>query len=377
MGKTISSSSTNDICCSMKKSVLLTVLILTILILAVSTVDIVSSAVPYPVPTGPIAPPTISLESPTSTTYVRWFVPILFSLSGSWDGYVSSCFVELSLDGGPRYNVLSIPFRINRISRAFSTTLGPLSEGQHTVEIFATVSGTYRADSNSTILKTGSFTSKTSVNFKVDTEGQGQLTLLSPQNQTYNYNKDIPVTFNVNPNASITSMGYTLDQQSNVTIPRNTTIYGPISDGPHTLKVYSVFSDILPVYSTINFTVDTTPPNVSLISLEEETYNESTVPLVFTVNETTSLITYILDGKVHTSDGNTTMTILRDGDHTLKVYATDEAGNAGSTETISFNVQVPISPNLALGVLPPLLIVLVGGPIVLVYLKKRKQSSQL
>ncbi len=359
----------------MKKPVLLTVPILALIILAAFTVSIVSSAVPYTVPTGPIAPPTISIESPTSTTYIRWFVPIVFSVNGSWDGYVNSCSVELSLDGGSQHSVLSLPFRINRISRAFSTTLGPLSEGQHTLEVFATVSGAYRADSNSTILKTGSFTSKTSVNFKVNTEGQGQLTLLSPQNQTYNYNKDIPVTFDVNPNASITSMGYTLDQQSNVTIPRNTTMYGPLSDGPHTLKVYSVFSDILPVHSTINFTVDTTPPNVSLISLEEETYNASIIPLVFTVNETTSLITYILDGKVHTSDGNTTITILRDGDHTLKVYATDEAGNAGSTETISFNVQVPISPNLALGVLPPMAIVLIGGPSILIYLKRRKHSK--
>jgi len=263
MGKTISSSSTNDIRCSMKKTGLFPVPILALLIVTTFTVGVVNSAVPYTVPTGPLAPPTISIEYPTSTTYVRWFVPILFSVNGSWDGYVNRCSVELSLDGGSRYGVLSIPFRINWISRAFSTTLGPLSEGQHTLEIFATVSGTYRADSNSTILKTGSFTSKTSVNFKVNTEGQGQLTLLSPQNQTYNYNKDIPVAFNVNPNASITSMGYTLDQQSNVTIPRNTTIYGPLSDGPHTLKVYSVFSDILPVYSTINFTVDTTPPNVS------------------------------------------------------------------------------------------------------------------
>jgi hypothetical protein len=209
MGKTISSSSTNDICCSMKKAVLFTVPILALLTLSAFTVGIATSAVPYNVPTGPIAPPTISIESPTSTTYVRWFVPILFSVDGSWDGYVSSCSVELSLDGGSRYSVLSLPFRINRISRAFSTTLGPLSEGQHTLEIFSTVSGSYRADSNSTILKTGSFTSKTSVNFKVNTEGQGQITLLSPLNQTYNYNKDIPVTFNVNPNASITTMGYT------------------------------------------------------------------------------------------------------------------------------------------------------------------------
>jgi hypothetical protein len=280
------------------------------------------------------------------------------------------------VDGGPRYSVFSTPFRINLVSRIFSITLGPLSEGRHNLQIFATVSGMYWADPDSTIIETGSFTSKTSIDFTVNTEGQGQLSILSPENQTYNFNKDIPVEFTVNPDSSIISMGYTLDQQSDVIIPKNTTLYGPLADGLHTLKVYSVFSDILPVYSTINFTVDTTPPNLALLSLEAETFNASQVPLVFTVNETTPLITYILDGEVYTANGNTTMTILRDGDHTIKVYATDEAGNAGSTETLSFNVQVPISPSLALGVLPPMAIVLIGGLSILIYIEKRKQSKQ-
>lgn len=181
--------------------------------------------------------------------------------------------------------------------------------------------------------------------------------------------------FTVNKTESIVSMGYTLDEQSNVTIPRNTTLYGPISDGMHTLRVYSVFTDILPVSSTVNFTVDTTAPNVSILSLQNKAYNISNIPLVFTVNETTSLITYIVDGKVYTINGNTTLTDLQNGDHKLIVYATDEAGNAGASETINFNVQVPIPSQKALAILPPMAIVLIGGLSILIYLEKRKQSA--
>ena len=186
----------------------------------------------------------------------------------------------------------------------------------------------------------------------------------------------IPLEFTVNRTSSIVSMGFTLDEQSNVTIPRNTTLYGPIPDGMHTLKVYSIFSDILPVASTVNFTVDTTPPTVSILSLQNKIYNSSNIPLIFTVNETTSLITYIIDDKVNTINGNTTLTGLQDGDHKLTVYATDDAGNARASETIDFNVQVPLQPQKALAaVLPPTIVVFVGCLSFLIYLKKRNQSS--
>jgi hypothetical protein len=45
-----------------------------------------------------------------------------------------------------------------------------------------------------------------------------------------------------------------------------------------------------------------------------------------------------MDGKVHTIDGNSTLKVLQDTKFTA--YATDEAGNAGVSETIDFNVQV-------------------------------------
>ncbi len=358
----------------MTKTALSRVFILTLLISAVFVVGFADAAPTYPIPTGPLAPPTISMESPVSKTYVSWFVPLQFSVNGSWDGYVSHLSVEFSVDGGAQYVIYDSPFRVNEIGQNFSLTLGPLSEGMHHVQVFATVGGLYRTAPNST-LSVSDFTSQTSVYFTVNTTGQAKIAIISPQNKTYNINKDIPVEFNVNTTSSIESMGYALDTQSNVTIPRNTTLYGPIPDGTHTLKVYSVFSGILPVSSIINFTIDTTPPKVSILSIADETYNISTIPLVFTVNETTSLITYILDGKVYTINGNATLTGLQNQMHTLTVYATDEAGNAGASETIDFNVQVPIPSQMALAILPPIAIVLIGGLSILIYLEKRKQTT--
>jgi len=360
----------------MKKTALFLTFILTLFISAASIADIALSAPTTTIPTGPLTPPTISMEKPTSTTYPSWFVPLDFSVNGNWNGFVTRFNVKFSLDDGAKQIIYGTSFRINTVAKDFSITLGPLSEGNHHIQVFATVGGVYRTGPNSATLEDNDFTSETSVYFTVNTVGQAQISIISPQNEIYNYNKDIPVEFAVNRTASLISMGYTLDEQSNVTIPRNTTLYGPISDGIHTLRVYSVFSDILPVASTVNFTVDTTPPNITIISLQSKMYNSSTIPLVFTVNETTSIITYILDKQVYTINGNTTLTIMHDGEHELTLYATDEAGNARASETIDFNVRVPIPPQIAISILPPMAIVLIGGLSLLIYFEKRKQSAQ-
>jgi hypothetical protein len=360
----------------MKKTALSYIVsMLVVLVSSAFIVGVANSAPTYTIPTGPLTPPTISMESPKTTTYVSWFVPIEFSVSGVWDGNVDHVRVDYSIDEEARYHVYNNIFHSKSIDQTFSFTVGPLSEGTHHVQIFATVGGVYRTNTDS--LVSNDFTSQSSVYFTVNTTGQGQILILSPLNQTYNLNKQIPVEFTVNRASSIVSMGYTLDEQSNVTIPRNTTLYGPIPDGLHTLKVYSIFNDVLPACSTVNFTVDTTAPDISLLSLQNhETFNSSEVPLVFTTNETAALITYILDGKVYTISGNETLSILQDGSHELTVYATDTAGNARPSETIDFDVMVPVSPQIAYGILPPLVIVLVGGLSILIYQEKLKQSKR-
>jgi hypothetical protein len=122
--------------------------------------------------------------------------------------------------------------------------------------------------------------------------------------------------------------------------------------------------------SVVNFTV-ATPPEVSILSLENETYDSSDVPLNFTVSETVSQISYVLDGgKNRTINGNTTLTDLPNGDHNVTVYATDEAGNVGASETICFSVEVPFQTTM---VIAPIASAAIIGSGLLVYFKKRRR----
>jgi len=93
--------------------------------------------------------------------------------------------------------------------------------------------------------------------------------------------------------------------------------------------------------------------------------------LNFTVNESVSQINYCLDGHENVAvAGNTTLTGLSNGEHSLTVYATDEAGNAGASETITFSIDVPFPTTM---VIAPAASVAVLGAGLAVYFKRRKR----
>ena len=92
-------------------------------------------------------------------------------------------------------------------------------------------------------------------------------------------------------------------------------------------------------FSTVFLTVDTTAPRITVLSLEKQTVYTSNVPLNFTVNELTAQIKYSLDGQENAIiAGNETLTDLPYGEHNIRIFATDEAGNTGTSETITFTV---------------------------------------
>jgi hypothetical protein len=126
--------------------------------------------------------------------------------------------------------------------------------------------------------------------------------------------------------------------------------------------------------STIGFTIDTTPPTVSILQSENETYAELEVPLNFTVNESVSQISYVLDGQENvTIDGNTTLTGLTNGPHNLTIYAWDNAGNIGVSETVTFTVAEPEPfPTAPVAVASVATVSLVGVGL-LIHFKKRKR----
>ena len=151
-----------------------------------------------------------------------------------------------------------------------------------------------------------------------------------------------------------------------------------IPEGAHTITMYVdelgsylINELVCPFHITsstmVNFTVDTLPPSVMILSLENITYGTPDLPLNFDISEPTSKISYILDGQDEVLiSGNTTLTGLPNGVHKITLYAIDVGGNAGASETVTFTIAAfPVAPVAAASIA-------VASLALLVYFKKNK-----
>ncbi len=129
--------------------------------------------------------------------------------------------------------------------------------------------------------------------------------------------------------------------------------------------------------SMVSFIID----SPSILLPQNETYNTSDIPLLFQVHESVTQTSYSLDGQENVMvDGNTTLTGLSNGEHNITVFATDEAGNTGVSETVNFTVAAEPEPQPEAEPFPTVFVaaasvaavVLVGAGS-LIYLKKRKR----
>jgi hypothetical protein len=166
---------------------------------------------------------------------------------------------------------------------------------------------------------------------------------------------------------------------------------GNISGAPrgnHSIVVYAEgggayppegWTGVLPVFSIVGsssvffVTGDQSPPKVMLLSIENKTYDDSNILLNFTVNESCSQLSYVLDNQTNvTIDGNATLSDLSVGNHNVTVYAKDFAGNIGVSKTISFTVAKPESSESlsALLVIASVIVVAVVVIGLVVYFKK-------
>ena len=188
----------------------------------------------------------------------------------------------------------------------------------------------------------------------------------------------LPLSFNIDK--TVSWLAYCLDNQANITIAGwynpdrcgrkiNMTLTG-LSDGSHSLVVYA--NDTVGNIGASNrtcFTVDAVAPNTHILLPENRTYNTSNIPLTFTVTEP-STIGFSLDGKENvTVDGNTTLSGLLVGSHSLVVYANDTAGNIGASETIHFSIE-PFPTTLVVASVASIAVISIG---LLVYFRKRKR----
>jgi hypothetical protein len=164
--------------------------------------------------------------------------------------------------------------------------------------------------------------------------------------------------------------------------PLNGTVIGAatlpeLAEGPHNITVQVKGTTYFPEtrenmeQATVYFTIDVTPPIISSLSVENKTYNQLDLPLDFSLNELTSWIGFSLDDEANmTLAGNTTLT-LKEGLHSLVLYANDTAGNMGASETIYFTIDqvFPTIPVTA-GVVTTAVV----GVGLLIYFKKRSHA---
>ena len=102
---------------------------------------------------------------------------------------------------------------------------------------------------------------------------------------------------------------------------------------------------------TVFTTLDTTPPTISILSLENASYPIGKLPLTFTASEPISWISYSIDGQDNiTVTGDTILAGLFVGSHYLTVYANDTAGNTGASETVYFHIETPFPTALVAAV---------------------------
>lgn len=204
------------------------------------------------------------------------------------------------------------------------------------------------------------------------------ISILFPENKTYPVD-EVPLTFTMSETTSW--IGYSLDSQANTTITGNTTLTG-LSEGTHGLIVYAIdVAGNTGSSDMVYFTIDTTPPSISIVSPENKTYDTTDIPLTFAVDESVSWMGYSLDSQANvTITGNRTLTGLSEGTHSIVVYVTDTAGNTGASETIHFSIETtqpeppqpepPPSEAFPTWIVAAIVIITVIGVAILIYFTK-------
>lgn len=123
------------------------------------------------------------------------------------------------------------------------------------------------------------------------------------------------------------------------------------------------------------FGYGTVPPDISVVSPQNSNFTGKDT-LVFTVNKPVASMQYRLDGQANAIlTGNLTLAGLPVGQHNVTVYATDEFGNTGTSDTIYFTIVKETEPFAAVTLAAIATTVAVAAVGILAYFRRSKKST--
>ncbi|MFX0092203.1 MAG: LamG-like jellyroll fold domain-containing protein, partial [Candidatus Hodarchaeota archaeon] len=140
------------------------------------------------------------------------------------------------------------------------------------------------------------------------------------------------ISFNITDDAGISSVSYHWDDAStNSTFNASYTVSLPSSNGSHILHVYANNTLNHWAYRCFVFITDIDAPIISLESLQNGTYQQPATPIYLTVIDDFMVksVRYNWDGASYTTFSTSYVALLPSiiGQHFLRVYANDTAGN--------------------------------------------------
>lgn len=105
---------------------------------------------------------------------------------------------------------------------------------------------------------------------------------------------------------------------------------------------------------------------ITILSPKNKEYTSPFVSLNFTLSKAPSWICYSLDGEKNvTISGNTNMTNLTDGAHSVAVYFQEASGNTVYSDKVYFSIDTTTQPDTGQTGLPFTLIAIIGGAVII------------
>ncbi|MBI4162887.1 MAG: hypothetical protein HY513_04335 [Candidatus Aenigmarchaeota archaeon] len=211
-----------------------------------------------------------------------------------------------------------------------------LSDGTYTVNVTFSINYTVNNSGNITSM----FLEVQNLSRKIIIDNSPSVSIISPSGFTHNntitlnYIVDSSVNLCVREWINQSGMSY------NKTMPNCTGETWTVNDSTHKIIMWvnNVFNKS--AFAVTTFTVDASPPGISITSPINTTYNTSSVDLNYSVSEPANACTRDLDGSNATISNCTNITIssLLPGDHFINLWANDSAGNL-NVSSVAFKIN--------------------------------------
>lgn len=146
---------------------------------------------------------------------------------------------------------------------------------------------------------------------------------------------------------------------------------------PHNVDWYPLIKPFNSAFLS-NYEQEVTPPNVSVSSPSNETYRMTNVSLAFSIDKPFNWVGYSLDEQSNvTLNGNTTISNIAYGSHSITVYSNSTFGVIGASKTIDFTVakSEPFTYMTVSVVSAIVIAVVIGLAVALLYYRRRHRKT--